>query len=155
MAIAIITLDAIIAATLSAILIAAAVDLLGQREMEKQDILLQYGYSLLAASDKSGTLAQITEFNSSEFKDMLQLVPEHICIEAELYLENGSIFYHADNYNESQIGKSTGCRLNRQYGKLPEIVTASRTVVNEGDIYPALIKLWYKDYLRESEGISI
>jgi len=144
-----ITLDALLALTIAGLLITWSADTIAHKQTPKDEALLEYGYDFLAVADKSGALENLFEFNSSSFKSLLRRTPESICLEAEMFFQNGSFFYHADNYNDTEIGFKTGC-LKSLYGgneiRPTTFIRVSRVVVSGPVIRPMTLELWYKGW---------
>lgn len=144
-----ITLDALLALTIASLLITWSVDSIAQKQTPRDEMLIEYGYDFLTVADKTGALEDLFNFNSSSLKSLLRRTPEFICIEAEMSFQNGSFYYHADNYNDTEIGFKTGC-LKGLYGgnetRPLTFVRVSRVAVYGPTVRPMTLELWYKGW---------
>lgn len=153
------TVDALLALVVTVMLIMWSIELISSREFQKDDLLVGYGHDLLAIADKSGSLDRVILLrNTSMLKSIFEnMTPYSLCIELEIYDQNGTFFYHADNYNDTELSRilgedvQTGCLRTGFTGdtKPTAFVKLSRIWVKEGRIYPIKLELWYRGWKRE------
>ena len=155
----VITLDAILALTIAGLLVTYSMDLVSSKEFRHEDLLVEYGYDFLTISEKTGAMDNISRGCLADvngtfpctigLKELFAQTPDSICMEAEMYLQDGQLYYHADNYNDTQIGTKTGC-LKRKYGegdaRPTMFVKVSRVIVENNKIRPVQLELWYKGW---------
>jgi hypothetical protein len=155
-----ITLDSILALTVATLLIIWSMEIMASKPLHVDDLLVEYAYDFLAVAEKSGALDNISRgcerVNGSypctlQFKQMLAEAPDSICLEAEIYMMNGSLYYHVDNYNDSQIGFKTGCLKGQLTGegRPASFIKASRVLVHDDLVRPVELELWYKGWKKE------
>jgi hypothetical protein len=151
------TADALMALVVASFLIAGAVNLIAEKRQSNDEVLVEYGYDFLAVAEKTGALENISwgcsKVNGTypctlPFRDLLRMTPQSICIEAEMTFQNGSLFYHADNYNDTYIGERTGCLKTYATGEVRPMtfVKVSRVQVRDGVIRPVKLELWFKGW---------
>jgi hypothetical protein len=151
------TSDALMALVVSGLLIAWSVDLIAQKPSGSDDVLAGYGYDFLAVAEKTGSLDSISvgcrRVNGTlpctiPFRRLLNMTPQSLCIDAEMYFQDGSLYYHADNYNDTYFGERTGCL--KRYASSEErpttFVTISRINYYNGVIRPVKVELWYRGW---------
>jgi hypothetical protein len=124
-----ITLDALVAIVVMGIMVAATVDIMGDKEYVRGDYILRYGYDFITVADKSGALGGVIERNSTMLRPMIKYLPESICIELDMFLQDGSPFYHAQNF----------CPSEDNYN----VYKVSRIILHGGQIYPTTVSVWY------------
>lgn len=134
-----ITLDAILALIVATLMVASAGTLLSGKEDDLDDQLVQYGYDFLAVAEKTGALGRIAEFDTKDFKALIGAMPYAICINASMYMQDGTFFYHADNFQNitSPDYYTSKCR------EYDTFVSVSRMVTHGDEVYPMTLKLWY------------
>ncbi len=144
----VITVDAILALSVAGLLIMWTTDLMTSHEFRNEDILTEYGYDFLAVAEKNNALDELMEFNSTGFRAMLQQIPDSLCVQAIMNFQNGSFYYHADNYNDTQIGIKTGCLKRYTSGEARPVtfVKVSRIETYNGVIHPITLELWFKGW---------
>ena len=151
------TADALMALVVAGLLIAWSVTLIADKAPNNGDILVEYGYDFLAAAEKSGALENISQgcqkVNETypctiPFRKLLNMTPRSICVEAEMSFQDGTLYYHADNYNDTYIGYRTGCLKRYAAGEaMPmNFIRVSRVEVYQGAIRPVTLELWLKGW---------
>jgi hypothetical protein len=158
----VITLDAILALTIAGLLVAWSVNMVASKGMQRSDMLVEYGYDFLITAEKSGALGILSGGCEADengtypctlpIRELVLASPESICMELEMHFQEGDLYYHADNYNDTMLSDregadiKTGC-LKAQYeleGKRPaSFVRVSRVFTHEGRIWPVTMELWY------------
>lgn len=149
MAVFIITSDAVLALITASLLVMWVSDLTASKNFQTDDILAEYGHDFLAVAEKSGAFTDLNKFNSTKFRMLIKKIPADLCAEAEMTFQNGSLYYHADNYNDTEIGIKTGCLKKNYKGeemRPTTFIKVSRIAVYQGIIRPVTIELWYKGW---------
>jgi len=134
-----ITLDAILALIIAALMVASVGTMLSSKEDDLDDQLVQYGYDFLAVSEKTGALGNVIEFDTEAFKEIISTMPYSICINASMYMQDGTFFYHADNFQNitSPDYATSKCK------EYDTSVSVSRMITHGDEVYPITLKLWY------------
>jgi hypothetical protein len=134
-----ITLDAILAMIMAALLVASVGIMLSSKEEDLDDQLVQYGYDFLAVAEKSGALGNVVDFDTADFRELISSMPYAICINASMYMQDGTFFYHADNFQNT----SSPDYYISKCKEYDTFVSVSRMITHGDEVYPITLKLWY------------
>jgi len=103
-----------------------------------QNHLIAYAEEFFTRFEGSGVLTSLVITDSSNLKSLVQEAPSGICLQLEVFSENGSLFYHIDNINDTSIGLYTGC----QQGAIAYSTNSSRTYELNETNYLVTLKLF-------------